>query len=135
MTVVEQVTERRSSCRYYHGEAASRSRRHLLELRSIQITQQQRALRPGRAPVLQINSRIHVPIGHENVEQPVVIVVEKAGAPAQKWDRQRRDSSAKSDVGERRVAFIPVKRVVIVGEIRDVKIDFAITVVIADCNS
>src|SRR6267378_916265 len=74
-------------------------------------------------------------VGDKYVEQPVVIVVEKARAPAKKRDRQCRDSSAKADVGERRVAFIPVKGVVIVGEIRDVKIDFAITVVIAHCDS
>src|SRR5467141_4538938 len=74
-------------------------------------------------------------VGDKYVEQPVVIVVEKARAPAKKRDRQCRDSSAKADVGERRVPFIPVKGVVIVGEIRDVKIDFAITVVIAHCDS
>src|SRR5216684_7622414 len=76
-----------------------------------------------------------MPVGHENVEQPVVVVIEKAGAPTEKRDRQCRDSSAKADVGERRVAFIPVKRVVIVGKIRDVEINFTIAVVIAHCDS
>ncbi len=76
-----------------------------------------------------------MPVGDEYVEQPVVIVVEKARAPAQKRDRQCCDSSAKADVGKRRVAFIPVKRVVIVGKIRDVEIDFTIAVVVAHCDS
>src|SRR5258706_11406630 len=76
-----------------------------------------------------------MPVGHENVEQPVVIVVEKARSPTQKRDRQCPDSSAKTDVGERRVAFIPIKRVVIVGKIRDVEINFTIAVVIAHCYS
>src|SRR6266436_3763565 len=39
MTVVEQVAERRASCRYNNCEAASCCRRHFLEFRSIQIAQ------------------------------------------------------------------------------------------------
>src|SRR5260370_37058626 len=76
-----------------------------------------------------------MPVGHENVEQPIVVVIEKAGAPTQKRNRQCRDSRAKADVGERRVAYIPEKRVVIVGKIRDVEINFTITVVMAHCDS
>src|ERR1700731_289923 len=76
-----------------------------------------------------------MPVGNENVKQPIVVVVEKARAPTQKRYRQCRDSSTKTDVGERRVTFIAVKRVVIVGKIRDVEIDFAIAVVITHCDS
>src|SRR5260370_41112346 len=82
-----------------------------------------------------MNAGIDVSIGNEYVEQTVVIVLEKARAPAQKRYRQCRDSSAEADVGKGRVTVITVERVVIVGEIRDVEIDFAVTVVIADGDS
>src|SRR5260370_17305237 len=74
-------------------------------------------------------------VGHEEVEQSVVIEVEKACAPAEKRNRKCGDSSAKADVSEGRVPFIPVQRVVVVGEIRDVKINFTVAIVIAHRDS
>src|SRR5260370_38420093 len=74
-------------------------------------------------------------VGHEEVEQSVVIEVEKACAPAEKRNRKCGDSSAKADVSEGRVPFIPVQRVVVVGEIRDVKTNFTVAIVIAHRDS
>jgi len=75
-------------------------------------------------------------IGNEYVEQPVVIVVEKARAPAPENGIVSVAIPAPKLTSEKgRVAFIPVERVVIVGKNRDVEIDLPSTVVIADCDS
>jgi hypothetical protein len=68
----------------HNRQATPSRRRNLLELRAVKIAQQQRTLTlcPDRTPILLIYARVHMSIGDEDVEQPVVVEIQKASAPA-----------------------------------------------------
>ena len=77
------------------GEAATRRGRHLFESRPVAIVEEQRALRPGHAPVEAVHLRIDVTVGHEQIEPAIVVVVEKAGAPSEKREGRRAEAGAR----------------------------------------
>ena len=76
-----------------------------------------------------------MPIGHEQVEPSVVVIVQKSCAPSQKWDRHIGDAGCKTYIREAGVTIIAVECVVIVGEVSDAKVHFPVVVVVADCDS
>ena len=76
------------------GQTASGRRRHLLEPRPVAVAEQQRALRPGHAPVEAVHLRIDVAVGHEQIQPAVVVEIEEARAPSEKRQRRRRAGRA-----------------------------------------
>src|SRR5207244_12021490 len=99
------------------------SRRNFYEYRALQIEEQQQALSPRHNPVLLVDTQIDMPIDDEDIEQSVVVIVQKTGAPAQKRDRRVGNPRGKAHVGEAGFPVIAVKGVVVIGKICDVQID------------
>ena len=60
-------------------------------------------------------------IGDEQILPAVVIVVKKAGAPAEERDRGLGDARLVADIGEVGVAVVAIERLVVVGKDRVVE--------------
>src|SRR5713101_289676 len=133
--IIEEVSKRGASGRYHEGQAASRCRRHLLELHAIQISEQLWTLGPSRAPITLVNGRIDMPIGDENIQEAVVVEIQKTRAPP----KERNSGTAKScgigDIREVEGAVIPVERLVVIGKRGNKKIEAAVAVVVSDGNA
>src|SRR6516225_10356308 len=75
VAIVKQVSESRATRGDYHGQATTSRRGNFFELSAVQISKEQRSLRPCRAPVLLINAWVNMPIRNEDIEQTIVVVV------------------------------------------------------------
>src|SRR5439155_10496746 len=116
-------------------EAASGRRRYFLKFRAIHVAEQLRPLRPSRPPSLLIYDWEDVAVGDKQVGKSVIVEVEKSGAPAKKWNRRIHQPGSIRYIRDNAIAFVAKQHVVIVAKIRDVKIDFAIAVVVTHRNS
>ena len=129
--VVVEIAERRAARRLDDGEAAAGRGRDLVEPRPVSIAEQQRALRPRHPPIVAIHLRIHVPVGHEQVQPAVVVVVEEPGAPPEKRQRRRAQAEPPGHVLETAIAEVAAQRVGIVREVGDERVHAAVVVVVA----
>src|SRR5262249_9350075 len=76
-------------------------------------------------------ARVDMAVGGKDVEPAVIVVVEKAGSPAQKGIFGIGELGADGDVGEIAAAIVAIEGVVIVGKVGDVKADAAAVIVVA----
>src|SRR5437868_14679761 len=76
-----------------------------------------------------------MPIGHEDVDEAIVVIVEKAGPPSEKGNRRFRNAGTEGDIAKISVPIISIQGVVIIREVRDIQIDFAVAIVVAYGNS
>src|SRR4029077_14189832 len=83
VAVIEQIAKSRSACGDHDRQAATCRWSDLRELGAVQIAKQQRALGPGRAPILLVHARINVSIRNKKVEKSVVVIVQKTRSPAE----------------------------------------------------
>src|ERR1700674_3701875 len=135
VAVVEKVSESRAASRDDHGEAAAGGGRNFLEFCAVEIAEKLRALGPGGAPLGAVGDRIDVAIGDENIEETVIVEVEEAGSPCEKWNRGVAEAGAEGNVGEISAAVVAVKGLVIVGEGGDEEVKLAVAIVIADADA
>src|SRR5579864_8478694 len=74
-------------------------------------------------------------ISDENIEQAVIVEVQKTCSPFQKRNCRLDQSRLIGDVGEYSVSLILEEHAVVVGKIRNVEIDFPVAVVVADADA
>src|SRR5579859_6499253 len=86
--IVKDIPECRAPGGNHIRKATPRCWGHLLEFLSVNVSEKLRALGPGCTPILLVHFRIHVPVGNKKVKPAVIVVVEKAGSPGQKWSRR-----------------------------------------------
>src|SRR5215467_10283859 len=132
MTVIEQVSKGCAARRDNIRKTASGGRGNFLKPRSVQIAKQLRPLRIRGAPVLLIDCRINMAIGYKQVEQAIIVEIQEACAPSKERYCWRAQPSLVGHVRKTSVALIAIKRVVVVGKTGDVKIQFAVSVVISN---
>jgi hypothetical protein len=82
-----------------------------------------------------VHLRVDVAVDHEEVEPAVVVVVEKAVAPADKGNGGLGDSGLVADVGKARVAVVVVEHLIVVAKVGDEKIEQAVVLVVARGNA
>src|SRR5260370_22555635 len=75
-----------------------------------------------------------MPIGEKNVEESIIVIVQKTRTPTEKWNCHVRHAGSEAYIGKAGVSVVAVQRVVVVGEIRDAEVDSSVAVVIADRN-
>jgi len=100
MAIIEEVTGRRAPTRDWRAQTTSSSRRYDSEPLAAQILKQERALSIRGAPVLFVDTRIHVTVGYKKVEPSIVVVVEEPSALTEKRDRGFQQSGEAADVFE-----------------------------------
>jgi hypothetical protein len=82
--VVEKIAEGRAPGFQQKGQPGAFYRRNELELVALEIVEEQGPLAKRRALAAVVDLRINMSIGRENVFPAIVVIVEKAGAPAEK---------------------------------------------------
>src|SRR6201999_331377 len=105
------------------GEPGLLNRRNVLEVSVAQVVKEKHTLRVRGAPVLFVSDRIDMPVDEHQIEPSVVVVVEKAGSPAQKRDGLLAQSGMERDFGKICVAFVVKQELRFVGEIADGEIE------------
>ena len=86
MAVVKEIAESRATRWDQCGQATARGGRNLTKPGAIEITKQLRTLGPSRTPVPPVCIHINMSAGDENVEQSVIVEVEKAVPPGEEWN-------------------------------------------------
>src|SRR5260370_1508870 len=76
-----------------------------------------------------------VAVGDEDVEQAIVVKIQKTGAPGKERNRRIAEAGAKRHVGKICAAIIAIERFVVVGKRGDEKVEFAIAIVIAHADA
>src|SRR5882762_9200486 len=135
MAVIEKISESRAASGNDVSQAAAGSGRHFGKLYSIQISKQLRALCPGCAPVLPIDTRIDVAVRYNNVEEPVIVKIKKPRSPRKKGNGGVSQAGPIRHIGKVSVAVVPVQRVVVVGKCAYIKINLAVPVVVSYGNA
>src|SRR5580765_7894637 len=69
-------------------------------------------------------------VGYEQVDPPIVIIIEEFRSPADVGQAYRRDLSRIRNIGERVLSVVPVERVVIVVEICDKQVQLLVMIVV-----
>src|SRR5215469_11102827 len=115
MAIIKEVAISHPACRSHFCKTGSLNRWNQGEL-SILVMEEQRSLGPGGAPVLVIDPWVNMPVHNEEIEPAVIVVVEERSAPTEKWNGNLGDPGLERDIGEVRIAIIPVERVVVVGK-------------------
>ena len=82
-----------------------------------------------------VNGWIDMPVHDHQIFPAVVVVIQKACAPAQKRNRHLAESGLESHVSKIAGAIIVIQDIRVVGKISDMKIDAAVIVVITNCQS
>src|SRR5215467_3585207 len=85
--------------------------------------------------MLVVDSGINVAIGEKQIEPAVIVIIEEAGAPTQKWNGRVCDTRGIAHISKTGLAVVAIECVVVVGKVGDRKIHLAIAVVVADSNS
>src|ERR1041384_399171 len=96
---------------------------------------QQGLLRVTGAPLMIVDRGIHMTIRHEKIFPAVVVIINKSGAPTEKWNGHFAQPSLKRKVGEVSFAIVVIENIRVVRKVRNFKIDSSIIVVIADCQA
>ena len=81
-----QIAYRQSSPGPALGETAAGRRADTLEFSVANVPEKQRLLSIARAPLMRIDCRIDVTINDKEVLPGIVVKIDKAGSPAQKWN-------------------------------------------------
>src|SRR5207244_2151097 len=97
-----------------------------------QIAKQQRLLREARAPLVFVYSRVHVTVGNEHIQPTVIIKIYEVRAPPQEWNRRLAVSGLEGDIREIAVAIVVIERIRVIRKVRDVHVQLAIIIVIAN---
>ena len=95
------------------------------------VVEQKRPFGEGCAPVMLIHLGIDVAIDHHDVFPAIVVVVDKAVAPADKRNGHFCDPCLVGDFGKAAFPIVVVERLVVVGEIGDQQVDQAVVHVVA----
>src|SRR2546427_8039849 len=135
VAVVKQVPESSSSRWNHSRQPAARSRSDFLELRAIEVAEQLRPLRPRGSPVLFVDDRKNMAISDKQVKQAIIVKIQKACPPPEKRYRGLYQPRVIRDFGKDAVSFVTKQDVIVVREIRNIKVHFPIAVVIADRNA
>ena len=72
------------------GQPRAFDRGNVLKLLALQVVKEHRPLRPAGAPLVLVDLRIDVAVGHQQVLPAVVVVVEECVAPAQETEPKSR---------------------------------------------
>src|SRR5258708_5116952 len=78
----------------------------LLKLVAIQIAEKLRPLRVGNTPFLLVDGGINVPVGYKNVQQAIIVEIQKPRRPGQEGKRRSSQSRAVSHVRKISVAIV-----------------------------
>src|SRR5438132_2924876 len=82
-----------------------------------------------------VNRRIDVPVRDDQIFPSVVIIIEKACAPTQKWNCQLTQPSLEGHVREISITVVVIQYIRIVRKICDMKIKLAVVVIISDSET
>ncbi len=134
--VVEQVAEGRAAGGDNVGEAGSLDGLDVFKFAVFavdvgDVMEEQGALGEGGSPVVLVHLGIHVAVDFEEVEPAVVVVIEKAIAPADKGDGGLGNTGFIADVGEARVAIVVEEDFVVVAEVGNKEAEQALVFVVA----
>src|SRR5260370_35373727 len=74
-------------------------------------------------------------VDDKNIQQPVVVKVQKTGSPGQKRNCRDRQTGTVGNIRKTVLPIIPVQRLVIIGKRCREQIDFPVPVVISHSNT
>src|SRR6202158_5195324 len=81
--IIEEIPECCSSPGNNVGQTAAGGWWHFFEFGTVKIPEKLRPFRPGCSPILPVYFRVHVTVDDEDVQQGVIVKVEKTGSPSQ----------------------------------------------------
>ena len=90
VAIIEQIAKGRASRCNYIRQAASSCGRNFLKFGAVKIAKKLWSLRPCSAPILPVHFRVNMSVSDEDVEQAIVVEIEKARSPGQKRNGRRR---------------------------------------------
>ncbi len=114
LAVIEQIAHRHAASCNHHCEARALNRRHIFKFLAELVVEQHRPLLPTCSPCVFVGLRVDVPVRHEQIFPPVVVVVQEGVAPTEKGNRNLAKPHVVADVGEIGIAFIVIERLVVV---------------------
>ena len=132
VAVIKEIAKSRTSRRNYDRKAAAGSGWNFLKFLAVEISKQEWTLRPGGAPVCTVGNGIDMAVGNKNVQESIVVEIEKTGTPAKERYHGISETNAKGNVREIAIAVIAIEWLVVVRECGDEEIDSAIAIVVAD---
>src|SRR6266508_2939016 len=98
--IAVEVCDRQTSSAPRSSQAAVRRSTHAFKFSIAQISKKQSLLRIARAPLMLVNSRVDMAVGHDQIQPTVVIKIEKARSPTKKRQRNLAESGQESYISE-----------------------------------
>ncbi len=130
--VVEDVTYRQAARGHRYGEGGVFDRGYWLQALACEVVEEQRALGPGGAPVVDVGVAVDVAVDLKKVLPAIIVVVDEGCAPAEEGDSEFSDLCVVADVGKVGIAIVTVERLVVVGKGGVVDVEEAVVAVVAD---
>src|SRR6185503_19688984 len=131
-TVGIQVAHRQPSAGPGARQRTTRSRANSFKFSVLEIVEQQRLLGKTGSPLVGIHCRVDVSVYNEEIQPPVVVVVDEARAPAEKRNSRFTKAGLKSYIGEIPFTIVVIENVGVVRKICNVKIYLAVVIIISD---
>src|SRR3984885_5447496 len=94
--------------------------------------EEQRALRPGCAPVLAIDLWVNMAVDNEEIEPAIVVIVKKGCTPTEKGDGDLGNACLVGDICEIGITIVTVERIVVIRKGCVVEIEKTVVGVISD---
>src|SRR5215467_11335596 len=93
-TITIEISDRETASGPRVRQRISRWRTHTLKL-PLHVSEKQRLLCVTRAPLVRVGGRINVTIDDEQIEPPVIVVVDETRSPTQKRNRHLTEPNLK----------------------------------------
>src|SRR5450631_2665465 len=105
LAVIEEIAKGRTASARDHRESRPLYRRYVVKLAFVVVVEEERALGVCSSPIMVVNLRIDVAVHHHRVFPSVVVVVDKAVSPTDKWQSDLSDSHVSGCFGKAGVAI------------------------------
>src|SRR2546421_11096861 len=74
-------------------------------------------------------------VDYQEIGPAIVVIIEKPGAPANVRQAYRRHFSRVGNIGKRTLAVVVIESIVIIVEVRNEQVEFAVVIIIAECHA
>src|SRR5438105_7260920 len=121
--VAVEIANGQSSTAPRRRQTASRCRTDAFKLAVAQILEQQSLLSIAGAPLMLVDDGINVPVRDHQIQPTVIVIIQKARAPTQKWERRLAYPGESGEIRKITITVIVIKHVRVVRKICDMKTD------------
>src|SRR6266446_4940890 len=108
-TVAIQIGNRQTAPAPGVSQAAAGRGPDAFELAVLQIAKKQRLLSIARSPLIIVNHGVNMSVRYDQIQPTVVVIVYKAAAPTEKWERDFTEPREISHVREIRITIVVIE--------------------------